>query len=100
MSKSIPDFIYNHQFDSALHRLIMCRIWMGGSSDCMGCRYISISAFAEFCCCSVDEFFEEIESLVSAGHVAVVTPDLEDSRWLKNKDYLGFILLPAMQEGA
>lgn len=98
MNKSIPDFIYNHRLDSAVHRLIMCRIWMAGSCDCMGCRYISVAAFSEFCCCSIDELFEEIGSLVSAGYVAVVTPDAEDLRWLKNKDSLGFILLPAMQE--
>ncbi|HAT3456175.1 TPA: hypothetical protein ACW7KA_004557 [Citrobacter freundii] len=97
MSKSISDFIYTHKFDSALQRLIMCRIWMSGSSDCMGCRYISVAAFAEFCCCSVGEFYEEIGLLVSAGHVAVVTPVAEDLRWLKNKDSLGFLLVPAMQ---
>ncbi|HDN7458992.1 TPA: transcriptional regulator [Salmonella enterica subsp. enterica serovar Eastbourne] len=99
MSKSIPDFIYNHQFDSALHRLIMCRIWMAGSSDCMGGRYISIAAFADFSCCSVDEFYDAIGLLASSGFLEIVKPSREALRSMKTNDYLGFILMPDWQVG-
>ncbi len=97
MSKSIPDFINKHPFESALHRLIMCRIWMSGSCDCSGVHYLSVSEFAEFCCCSVDELFIALELLLCAGYIGMEIVQPGDVRCAKVNDPMGFVLMPSWQ---
>lgn len=97
MSQSIPDFVNRHHLTSPLHRLIMCRIWMSGSSDGEGVRYIGVTAMSEFCCCSVLELQKAISDLVTAGCIATVLPTEDVRRITKSNDAVGFILAPALQ---
>lgn len=97
---SIPDFIYTHPFDDAIERLIMCRIWMSGSSDCMGVRYLSRNEFASFCCCSTEELDSAIGGgMVLAGHIGIAMPNDESHQNPHFKGKIGYYLKPEWQTG-
>jgi AraC-like DNA-binding protein len=96
---SIPDFIYTHPFEDAIERLIMCRIWMSGSIDCMGVRYLSLDALAKFCCCSPSEVYDTIAQMTEDGHIGVRCPS-QAPDWLPDvAGQIGFILKPEWQIG-
>ncbi|MDH1085965.1 hypothetical protein [Pantoea brenneri] len=97
MSQSIPDFVNRHPLPNPLHRLILCRIWMSGSSDGEGVRYLGLATMSDFCCCSVQELQAAIDDLVNHGCIARVQPTEDVRRITKSSDAIGFILAPALQ---
>lgn len=97
MSQSIPDFVNHHHLSSPLQRLILCRIWMSGSSDGEGVRYLGLTSMSDFCCCSVQELQAAISDLVNHGCIATVLPTEDVRRITKSNDACGFVLAPALQ---
>lgn len=97
MSQSIPDFVNRHHLSSPLQRLILCRIWMSGSSDGQGVRYIGIASMSEFCCCSVGDLHSALRLLSASGCIATVALPEDIRRFTKASDAVGFVLAPSLQ---
>ncbi|EAB1940791.1 transcriptional regulator [Salmonella enterica] len=65
------DFVFKHQFDNPLQRLIMMRILSNGSCDGEGERVFDHEILRQFCCCSKQAMFKEIKALERAGYLKV-----------------------------
>lgn len=69
MSQSVYEFVYNHQFEKPIHRLILVRIYSAGSLDGRGERILDHDVLANFCCCSRQAMFKELKVLERAGYL-------------------------------
>ncbi|ELP25082.1 hypothetical protein F385_851 [Pantoea agglomerans 299R] len=69
MSQSVYEFVYNHQFEKPIHRLILVRIFSAGSLDGQGERILDHDVLANFCCCSRQVMFKELNVLERAGYL-------------------------------
>lgn len=65
------DFVFKHQFDNPLQRLIMMRILSSGSCDGQGERVFDHEDLRIFCCCSKQAMFKEIKALERTGYLKV-----------------------------
>lgn len=97
---TVYDFISLYPFEKPLHRLIMFRVWAGGSTDGLRERIINNSAMSEFCCCSKQMLYKETKALERLGvlkvrKVASVTIDEK----LRLEPVRGYTIITGVNNG-